>query len=68
MNPSLWKRFIVIGAVVTATKRAGSAPLPFRCWCQTLMGMEKMLPFFHSKLTLLLGSSPTSVAPRPAST
>ena len=68
MKPSLWKRFIVIGAVVTATNLAGSAPLPFRCWWRTLIGTEKTLPRFHSKLTAPFGSSPTTVAPRPSST
>ena len=68
MNSGLWKRFMVMGAVVTARKRAASAPEPFRCWCQTFSGTEKMLPSFHSNDVRLLGSSPTRVAPLPCRT
>ena len=40
------------GAVVTEMSRAGSSPLPLKCWYQAFSGMAKKLPACHSKVCL----------------
>ena len=51
-------RLITGGALVTATKRAGSLPEPLKCWCQVLSGMANSAPAFHSKVMRLAGVVP----------
>ena len=56
---------IMWGRLVTAMKRAGSEPLPLKCWTHVLTGGVKKLPLPHSKVCLSLSSYQTVVAPRP---
>ena len=53
------------GAEVTAKKRAGSDPLPLKCWRQVFRGGENTLPAPHSKVLFLPSSFHTEVAPWP---
>ncbi len=53
------------GALVTATKRAGSRPEPLKCWYQQFSGMAKIEPAFHSKVMRAPALFHTVVEPRP---
>src|SRR3989337_2748553 len=63
MQSRLWKRFIWKQDLVTAKYRAGSLPLPLKCWYQAFRGMAKRLPGPHSHVCFLLPFCQTVVPP-----
>jgi hypothetical protein len=64
----LRKKLIIGGADVTASRRAGRAPLPLKCWRQVLTGGENRLPSRHSKIILFFSSFQIEVEPLPSTT
>ena len=57
---------MIIGALVTDTKRAGSVPEALKCWCIAFNGIAKIAPFLHSNVMRAPASFQTLVDPRPS--